>query len=305
MDEIILHHYPLSHFSEKIRRILAYKRLPWRSAEQPMMMPKAELTALTGGYRRLPVLQIGADVYCDSSCIARRLEALAPTPACLPTETAPFAALVEEWADHRFALQMALPVIVEMMPHLPPEIFADRAAMSPLLSREAILRAAPQALTQARLSLDRLDGMLGDGRPFLLGGAFSIADAACFFPIWFARDSQEVFPEVARRSRVAAWFRRIREFDGDAPRPMSPAEALEVASSMRPRDREGTGGDGRSDGCVLGRRVAITADDYGQEATTGTIAYASSDEITILRRDETLGDIAVHFPRSGYRVADA
>src|SRR5882724_3823937 len=127
MTEIILHHYPLSHFSEKVRRILAYKKLAWRSVEQPMMMPKAELTALTGGYRRLPVLQIGADVYCDTSCIARRLERLRPEPACLPATQRALAAVIEEWADHRFASQIALPVIVEMMPSLPPEILFDRA----------------------------------------------------------------------------------------------------------------------------------------------------------------------------------
>ena len=29
-------------------------------------MPKPNLTALTGGYRKTPVLQIGADIYCNS-----------------------------------------------------------------------------------------------------------------------------------------------------------------------------------------------------------------------------------------------
>src|SRR5438270_9716340 len=111
MEEIILHHYPLSHFSEKIRRILGYKKILWRSVEQPMMMPKPELTALTGGYRRLPVLQIGADAYCDTSCIARRLERVRPEPACVPPGQAALAAVIEEWADHRLASQIALPVI--------------------------------------------------------------------------------------------------------------------------------------------------------------------------------------------------
>ena len=71
MAEIIFHHYALSPFSEKIRRILAFKGLPWRAVDQPVMMPKPDLIALTGGYRRIPVLQIGADVYCDTALIAR------------------------------------------------------------------------------------------------------------------------------------------------------------------------------------------------------------------------------------------
>ena len=78
MAEIIFHHYALSPFSEKIRRILAFKGLLWRAVDQPLMMPKPDLIALTGGYRRIPVLQIGADVYCDTALIARRLDTLYP-----------------------------------------------------------------------------------------------------------------------------------------------------------------------------------------------------------------------------------
>ena len=95
MTDVILHHYPRSFFAEKIRRILAYKRVPWRSVEQPIMMPKPDLTALTGGYRRIPVMQIGADVYCDTACIARRLEQLRPEPSCFPREHAGLATLLE------------------------------------------------------------------------------------------------------------------------------------------------------------------------------------------------------------------
>src|SRR5262249_19424086 len=105
MSEIVFHHYPLSLFAEKIRRILAYKRMPWRSVEQPMMLPRPDLTPLTGGYRRIPVLQIGADVYCDTSCIARRLEQLQPEPACIPSGDAGVIGVIEEWADHRFTGQ--------------------------------------------------------------------------------------------------------------------------------------------------------------------------------------------------------
>ena len=62
MPEIILHHYPTSPFSEKIRRIFGYKKLAWRSVEIPRSAPKPDLMPLTGGYRRTPVMQIGADI---------------------------------------------------------------------------------------------------------------------------------------------------------------------------------------------------------------------------------------------------
>ncbi len=78
--ELILHHYDGSPYSEKIRLLLGYKGLDWRSATMPPMLPKPELMTLTGGYRRAPVLQIGADVYCDSALIAAEIERRHPAP---------------------------------------------------------------------------------------------------------------------------------------------------------------------------------------------------------------------------------
>ena len=74
MSELILHHYPQSPFAEKARLMLGFKGLSWRSVHIPPMSPKPDLTALTGGYRKTPVLQVGADIYCDTALIARRLE---------------------------------------------------------------------------------------------------------------------------------------------------------------------------------------------------------------------------------------
>jgi glutathione S-transferase len=183
MPDLILHHYPQSHFAEKIRRILAYKGLPWRAVEQPMVMPKPDLVPLTGGNRRIPVLQIGADVYCDTACIARRLEQLQPEPPCIPSVHAGVIALIEEWAGQRLMFQTLLPVFFELLPTIPPEFLDDRAAMSPGLSTEVIVKNAPHAWSQALASFDRLESQLHDRR-FLLGNAFSLADAACFFPLW-------------------------------------------------------------------------------------------------------------------------
>jgi len=81
---LILHHYPTSPFAEKIRLILGFKGLAWKSVLMPPVMPKPDLVALTGGYRRAPVLQIGADVYCDTALIAQVLDRLHPSPALYP-----------------------------------------------------------------------------------------------------------------------------------------------------------------------------------------------------------------------------
>ena len=84
MTDIILHHYETSPYSEKVRLGLGLKGLTWASVEIPVIMPKPDLTALTGGYRKTPVLQIGADIYCDSQLIMRELERLHPSPSFYP-----------------------------------------------------------------------------------------------------------------------------------------------------------------------------------------------------------------------------
>jgi len=81
MTDMILHHYETSPYAEKVRLGLGLKGLAWASVEIPVIMPKPDLTALTGGYRKTPVLQIGADVYCDSQLIMRELERRHPARA--------------------------------------------------------------------------------------------------------------------------------------------------------------------------------------------------------------------------------
>ena len=102
MADLILHHYDTSPFSEKIKKIFAYKQLAWRAVEQPTIMPKPELTPLTGGYRRIPVLQIGADVYCDTQLIARTLERRYPQPSIYPAGSEGTCHVWNLWADRLF-----------------------------------------------------------------------------------------------------------------------------------------------------------------------------------------------------------
>lgn len=300
MPELILHHYPLSPFAEKIRRILAYKRVLWRSVEQPVMAPKPDLTPLTGGYRRIPVLQIGADIYCDTVLIARVIEQLFPTPSCLPPALAGAAAVIEDWADHRLFMQTVPPVVVKLADHLPPGFFADRAAMTPAFTQEALANSAPHAHAQALISLDRLDAQLSH-TPFLLGENFTVADAACFHPIWFMQHGGDLFSAVRERPGLSAWYDRIAGFGAGETSAMSTADALDAARIAQPATGQADLGKGLH-GYPLGTEIAVIADDYGRERTVGTLVRADESEIVLRREDAKVGTVAVHYPRAGYRV---
>lgn len=299
MTEIILHHYALSPFGEKIRRILAYKRLTWHSVDQPIMMPKPDLTPLTGGYRRIPVLQLGADIYCDTACIARRLEELAPAPASIPPDLAGAIALIEDWADHRLFFHAMPSVVVALFPHLPPGMLEDRAAMTPALSKDAIFNAAPQARQEALFALDSLNATLISS-PYLLGDAFTLADAACFHPLWFMQHGEGLFDAVRARPALANWYARIAGFTPAMVHEMAPAAALAIA-----RDATPTASDASAQvdpAYSVGDTVTITAADYGQETVRGVLSAITAERITVRREDPRLGVLAVHFPRAGYRI---
>ncbi len=300
MNNLIFHEYALSPFSEKIRRLFAFKGVRWQSVEQPIVAPKPDLTPLTGGYRRIPVLQIGADIYCDTALIARVVERLHDTPSCLPPSQQGVIALVEDWADHRFFMQVVPPVVVKLLPNLPPEFFADRAAMSPGFKQEQLAAAAPHAWRQARQSLLRLDQQL-QASAFLCGDSFSLADAACYHCVWFIKNSPMHFAEVMPFTALARWFNTIERFAGDTKQVITAAQALAVARDSSPQDIAG--------GCVADQelsannQISIVADDYGNEQTIGRLVRLSSSEIVITREDEQVGTVAVHYPRAGYRVS--
>ena len=108
MADLILHHYWMSPYAEKIRRVLGFKGLAWKSVEIPVVMPKPDLVALTGGYRKTPVLQIGADIYCDTDLIAGVVDDLQPDPPLFPGGTRGLSYALGPWQQQLFLLAVEL-----------------------------------------------------------------------------------------------------------------------------------------------------------------------------------------------------
>src|SRR5882672_7004284 len=127
--ELILHHYDFSNYAEKARLALGYKGLAWRSVIIPPVAPKPDLTPLTGGYRRTPVLQIGADIFCDTHLILRELERQKPSPTLYPQGLTATADMIAYWAEHQLFRPMSLYVSGTNMDLLPQNLQADRSAM--------------------------------------------------------------------------------------------------------------------------------------------------------------------------------
>src|SRR5262245_66538686 len=144
---LLLHQYDTSPFSEKVRKVMAHKRLAWGAVEQPSIMPKPDLLPLTGGYRRIPVPQIGADVWCDTHVIVRVLERLHPEPTIYPGGEATAHAW-NLWADRLLFLPCVAVVFADIGEFVPPAFLEDRSKMMPGRSFAEIPKQAPHAREQ-------------------------------------------------------------------------------------------------------------------------------------------------------------
>jgi glutathione S-transferase len=303
VPEIILHQYVNSPFSEKIRKILAYKKISWRAVEQPVIMPKPRLVPLTGGYRRIPVLQIGADVWCDTGIIIRKLEELHPEPSMYPRGMEAACNAVNMWADRRI-FWSTTPVIFEKLAAVvPKEFIEDRSKMMQGADFAQIGKAAPDALNQLRAFLQLLDSSLAS-QPYILGDRFSLADAACFHPVWFLRAEPTAFSHAQKFPNLMRWFERIDAMGQGAMTPMDPDEALKIAKAANPATPPASDPTDPN-GVKPGARIAVTPDDYAFDPVVGTAVLNTIQEIAIEREDPAVGRVVNHFPKIGFRISAA
>jgi glutathione S-transferase len=265
-------------------------------------MPKPDLIALTGGYRKIPVLQVGNHVYCDTSRICEVLEARRPEPTLYPT---PLAAVFAEWADTAL-FESSVPMIMrptrydDLIAWLTPEeqksMLDDRKAM-----RKDALRLTPGPKTLVAnfgVYCQRLEDGLRD-RKFVLGDAPCIADFSVYHNVWIVSrvspERLETFP------RLKEWMARIAGFADPVITQISSEDALRVS---RESERTWQADEPFADltGLAVGKAVCVRAADYGREETVGELVHSSAREIVLRREDDRAGTVYVHFPRLGFEV---
>jgi len=298
--EIILHHYDTSPFSEKVRMMFGIKGLSWRSVIQPVIMPKPDLIPLTGGYRRIPVMQIGADVYCDTQVILAELEARTPKPAVI--RGGDWA--VNLWADRLFFQATVALVFGEIGDHVPKDFIEDREKLSGRpFDMSAMKAAAGPMKSQWRAQAAWIEQGLVDG-DYLGGSTPSLADiAACMNVWWLGRAAGRVADtRLAGLPRTLAWRERMAALGHGTRREMSGGEALQVAMTAAPGPAPASD---PAEAFRPGDAVSVRADDYGRDPVSGTLAAVTPDRIVVARECGELNLINVHFPRVGYVLSAA
>ena len=307
MTDFILHHYPNSPFSEKVRVAFGLKKLAWKSVVIPNIMPKPDLMPLTGGYRKTPVMQIGADVYCDTQLIMLEIERHVPTPPLLPPGKEGEARALAMWIDRNIFWAAVGVVMGAIGDRLPEAFHKDRSEFSGRSFEPAKLKAAaPLAVQQTYAQLVLAEEMFADGRPYLLGAAPSLADCALYNPVWFLKErlgAGKAVSPLDRLPRIVAWSERMKAIGSGTPTEMSAAAALAVARAAKPAAVSVDGAN--PTGLKAGQKISITPDDTGKVPVTGALVGLTADRISIGRSDERTGDVVVHFPRAGFIITPA
>ena len=303
MNDIILHHYAGSLFSEKIRLLLGYLKLPWKSVVTSPIMPRPLLMPLTGGYRRTPNMQQGADVWCDTKIIAERLAEIAGDTSL---HTGFVSHRVAEWADsHLFRVVVAVTfqpraVSATMSTLSSTQVEAFMKDRAELTKGAPIVTIAPD-VAEAHLAhyLVELDAAFK--QPFLFGTKPQIADFSVYHCLWLVANNPVMAQLLDGYPNVTAWRARMAAFGHGSFEEITAEEALAIATKSSPMPIP-KAASLVPDGFAIGQPAAVVPTDYGLFPVSGELVICSAREYAVRRRDPSAGEIVVHFPRQGFAL---
>ncbi|KAG0322338.1 hypothetical protein BG000_002943 [Podila horticola] len=279
---IILHHYQGSPYAEKIVAALRIKGLAWYSVQTSPMLPRKLLEPLTHGYRRIPIMQIGNNVYCDTAIILDELERRFPDPAISsgPAGTAGLADVFATWVDKQ--------LFGNIRDQMPWGATPEEQKASPLHAAEG-------------------GWIQGTEKP-------TASDISVFGILWWLISTQRAAEYVtpAAYPSVFAWFSQMKAYLKKHCHPtldrvkFSGEEALEVAKNASTVVYESTGESVHPlEKRQVGELVTVSPNDYGKVPVRGTIVEISRRRVAI--RPEALAShpdirVVMHFPRNGYII---
>lgn len=311
MHDFILHHYDFSPFSEKIRTLLGYKSAHYKVVNIPIIMPKPNLVALTGGYRKTPVLQHHNHIYCDTRLMARVIDEQFGNESIFPSELSLTTNTLAQWADqHLFSVAVALafsPAGFEAFrQHVPAKFVEDfvndRAKMR--VGGSGLSMDANTALQLIPIYLQQMEQQLNNAGPYICGEHISIADFSIYHCLWFINNNAGVRGILKGYLNLNQWFETMKAIGHGSHTSIDATAAIDIAHSAQNVLFS------NDDFLVVndfgfGERVEIVPTDYGIAPVTGELIVSKTDEIAIKRIDEIAGEVYVHFPRVGYKMVTA
>jgi glutathione S-transferase len=303
MSEVILHHYQFSPYSEKIRRMLSYAELDWQSVIHKEMPPRPKLEPLAGGYGRIPVAQIGADVFCDSNLIAEEISQLANKPELsynqCSTEIKEFIEYVEGKVFFACVLgggssELRKKIRKSMTLWDLARFFIDRINMGRKATTDNMIK-----LGEAnKIIIDHLELMESQLKDdFIFGSTPNLADFSCYHSLWFVRDLGEK-SFMNKYPKVCAWMDRVKHLGKSEVSEIDGEQALNIARNSEPRAVDG-------EPKKAGKMVEVGPNDYRQNPTEGHLIFEDEQRWVLERTHPKTGSTRIHFPKLNYRLKEA
>ena len=290
MTDLVLHHYPNSPWAEVVRLALGLKGACYGAVEIPSVSPKPELTALTGGYERTPVLQIGADIYCDTLAICRALEERVDGPSLYPPPLGRAGLSIALSAALAFgsAVGAALAPIAD---HIPQAFWEDRGKRFGL-KKEALTAGAPHLQSQFAATVAVIEAILSDGRRFVGGDEPGHADLALYMLVWFQQ--MRGLTPASFGETIGGWAERVAAIGHGTPEDWTAEQAIALAAGQEP-----SGSYSVEDGWSVGEPVRVKTDTPDPAVVIGALIGLDATRIVVERTDARAGLVHVHLPRLG------
>ena len=307
MTDLILHQYAASPFSEKVRCLLGYKQQTYKTVEIPVIMPKPDLMALTGGYRKTPVLQHGSNVYCDTALICQYIDRLYPTNSIYPNEHIAQLTAAAHWTD-TFLFKASVAVAFQPKALAGSDLFSDPTAAEAFMKDRADFSKGSTelgmdlsvALPHWLQHMGRLETQLSSAE-FIGGSAPTIVDFSTYHCCWFVYKNEVLQSDLAELPALTRWMERMAAFGHGQPDSISGDAAVAVAQNSNPATIDADNSVA-SEPFDIGAQVEVVAIDYGFQPTRGELIRASANELVVKRVDQRAGEVFVHFPRLGFRM---
>ena len=302
MSEFILHHYAFSPYSEKIRLMLGYTNTPWLSAITKEMPPRRDLAKLAGGYQRIPVAQIGADIFCDSNLIAEEISKLAADESLslfsASQEVREFVELAEGQVFFACVMASGGPVLrKKAMQQLGviniTRFLIDRLKMGRKAKIKMVSAKRARPITESFLSVceEKLQ------TNFMFGEQPNIADFSAYHCLWFIRDLGER-SFIQNYPKVVAWMDRMRAFAKPAQREISAKEAISIAIDSTPIEIANFSIQVE----LLNQQVEVAPTDYRLTGTQGVLVGQTEHSYVLQRKASKSSVVHTHFPQQGYQI---
>ena len=182
-----------------------------------------------------------------------------------------------------------------------PEVAAAFAQDRAKVAQGATARRIPleEAEPRYRLFLAELEAQLSDGRAYLFGADWTIADFSTYHVLWFVHAGGAMADLLAAHPAVSAWHDRMRKFGSPWGADLAGEDALAMARAATPAPIE-TFSD--LPATPPGALVDVGPTDYGVMPSRGELLRCDAQSIVIRREHELTGVVHVHFPRHGFAV---